>query len=140
VTIGVDRSRNLNTGQGWTERPNLAPGADPNPVLGGPDRYADVSAFELQPAGFLGNLGRNTLIGPGMATFDLTLAKHFPLGFGSSNAELRIAFFNLFNKANYGSPNTEAFASTDGPNPEFGRINSTSTTPRQGQIVLKVTF
>jgi hypothetical protein len=109
-------------------------------VLGGPDQYADVNAFELQPAGFLGNLGRNTLIGPGMATFDLTMTKHFPLGWGDSSAELRVAFFNLFNKANYGSPNTVAFTSVDGPNPEFGRINSTSTTPRQGQIVLKVTF
>lgn len=46
------------------ERPNLKPGYSNNPVLGGPDRYWDINAFEMPPAGQRGNLGRNSLIGP----------------------------------------------------------------------------
>ena len=40
------------------ERPNLKAGSSNNPVLGGPDRYWDINAFELQPAGERGNLGQ----------------------------------------------------------------------------------
>jgi hypothetical protein len=94
----------------------------------------------LHPAGIHGNLGRNTLTGPGIAQFDLSMVKNF--GFwGSRRLEFRLAFFNLFNRANYGAPTLDAFTDATGtPNPAFGRINTTSTTPRQGQIVLKVIF
>ncbi|MBM3811931.1 MAG: hypothetical protein FJW20_09880 [Acidimicrobiia bacterium] len=42
-----------------------------NPVTGDMDRWYDPNAFELPQAGFFGNLGRNTLIGPPFANFDL---------------------------------------------------------------------
>ena len=71
----VRRSRN---GQNTNvERPNLIAGGNNNPVLGGHERYFDPSQFQLPPAGFLGNLGRNTLIGPGLFNVrPVALASH----------------------------------------------------------------
>src|SRR5213083_156848 len=76
VRLGFDRSGNLNTTSfSQNERPNLKPGYSSNPVLGGPERYWDVNAFELPPAGQRGNLGRNSLIGPRLINSDLSLVK-----------------------------------------------------------------
>src|SRR5439155_7472932 len=78
VRLGFNRSGNLNTTSfALHERPNLKPGYSSNPILGGPDRYWDINAFELPPAGQRGNLGRNTLVGPGLIASDLSLIKSF---------------------------------------------------------------
>lgn len=60
---GTNWSRSGNTsGQ---DRPNLQPGVDPDSlILGNPTQYFDPTGFVLQPAGFLGNAGRNVLTGP----------------------------------------------------------------------------
>ncbi|MGH8247097.1 MAG: hypothetical protein ACREUU_11790, partial [Gammaproteobacteria bacterium] len=66
VRLGFNRSGNLNTTSfSIHERPNVKAGFSNNPILGGPDRYWDINAFELPPVNERGNLGRNTLIGPG---------------------------------------------------------------------------
>src|SRR2546422_6512436 len=44
--------------------------------LGTPDLYFDPCAFALPEAGFYGNLGRNTVIGPGLAHFDFAVVKN----------------------------------------------------------------
>jgi hypothetical protein len=142
ILIGFNRSRDLNvlSASGNNDRPNLKDGADPNPVTGEIDRWADPSAFALPPAGTHGNLGRNTLIGPNQTTFDLSLVKSVPFS-SDGRFEVRLAFFNLFNRANFGQPNTTIFTNASGnPSPNFGRITAVSTTPRQGQLVFKVIF
>jgi hypothetical protein len=142
ILIGFNRSRDLNvlSASGNNDRPNLKAGADPNPVTGDIGRWADPSAFELPPAGTHGNLGRNTLLGPNQTTFDLSLVKSFPFS-ADGRIELRFAFFNLFNRANFSQPNTTIFTNASGnPSPNFGRITSVATTPRQGQFVVKVLF
>jgi outer membrane receptor protein involved in Fe transport len=145
VIIGFNHSRdgNVLSASGTNDRPNLKAGADPNPVVGDgrdPFRYADVSSYELQAAGTHGNLGRNALTGPGILTFDASFVKNIPFG-GDRRLEVRMEFFNLLNRANFGNPNTSAFTNATGtPNPSFGRITSTSTTARQGQFALKFTF
>jgi hypothetical protein len=140
--VGFDHQRNLNflASLANNGRPNLKPGADSNPVLGGPDRYYDASSFELQPVGTQGNLARNTLITPEVRTFDLSVVKNISFGQARS-LQLRAEFFNLFDRANFGTPNTTVFTNATGtPSPSFGRINSTSTTARQGQIAVKMLF
>lgn len=149
VILGFNRSRDLNvlSASANNDRPNLRAGASTSPVLGGPDRYADSGAFALQPAGTHGNLGRNTLLGPGLVTFDLSLVKNIPFS-EAGRVQLRAEFFNLFNHANFGSPNSTAFNNATvnpntglvNPNPSFGRITSTATTARQGQIAVKLLF
>ncbi|HEV2666061.1 MAG TPA: hypothetical protein VG324_14175, partial [Blastocatellia bacterium] len=116
------------------ERPNLKPGASSNPVLGGPDRYFDVNAFELPTVNTRGTLGRNTLIGPGSVSVDASVGKSFSLG-ESRSLLFRAEIFNLPNHPNFAVPSGQiAFT------PTAGKITSTVTTSRQVQFGLKFTF
>ena len=102
MRLGFNRSGNLNTTNfSMNERPNLKPGCDP--VLGGPDRYWDVTCFELAAANTRGNLGRNSLTGPGLVTSDVALVKSFAAG-SARSLQLRLEGFNVFNRANFAVP------------------------------------
>jgi hypothetical protein len=126
-----------------SDRPSMAPGrTHESAVLGSPDQYLDPSAFVLQPAGTLGNLGRNTFIGPNLRTFDLSGMKNWRIN-ERANLQFRLEAFNLFNRANFGPPNLLAFAGTrdDEPTlPGFGRIRNTVTSSRQIQFGLRLSF
>jgi hypothetical protein len=149
VLTGFDRA---SIGGAATSRPNLAPGRSTNPILGTPDRWYDPTAFSLQAPGTLGNLARNTLTGPGLVNFDLSLAKTFKIA-EKLNAQFRAEAFNLANHANFGMPVNTLFtgpscaagqtgncAGPGIPNPNAGRITSTVTTSRQFQFALKLMF
>ncbi|MBI3940907.1 MAG: TonB-dependent receptor [Acidobacteria bacterium] len=138
--LGFNRSRNGDTRT--PDRPNLRPGGSGNPVLGGADRYFDVAAFELQPPGFFGNAGRNSIIGPGFVDFDFAAVKNLSLHRVSENlgVQVRFEFFNAFNRANFGIPDALVFNSNGTPRPAGARIRSTVSTSRQIQLGLKVTF
>ena len=158
VQIGLgrlDRANTLRTGSRLHTRPNLRPGFDANPVqgmsagcagvtanleLGTPTRWYDPCAFELQEAGFFGNLGRNTVIGPGIVNFDFGLTKNTSIS-ERTDLQFRAEFFNIFNRANFGQPLNGVITSGSGArNPTAGRIRTTTTTSRQIQFGLKLTF
>jgi hypothetical protein len=146
VQLGFNRSGNLNTTSfSMHDRPDLKPGCSNNPVLGGPDRYWDVNCFQLQPANTRGNLGRNTLIGPGLVSVDLSLVKGFELGRGRT-LQLRAECFNLPNHPNFAVPSGRTAFTGVNPDgspiaaPTWGRITSTVTTSRQVQLGLKLVF
>ncbi|MCW5978734.1 MAG: TonB-dependent receptor [Bryobacteraceae bacterium] len=128
------------------DRPSMAPGrTHQDAVLGGPDRYFDPSAFILQPAGTLGNLGRGALIGPDLRILNFAMLKNFkPAKLGdSTNIQFRAEFFNLFNHTNFSSPGLIAFAGAqdrEPPLPSLGRIRSTVTSSRQIQLGLRMSF
>ena len=134
---GFSRSRSQN--RILADRPNLRAGASNNPVLGGPDRYFDSSAFELPLPGFYGNLGRNTLIGPRFVNVDLSLVKITPIG-ERFKIEFRAEFFNLLNRANFGLPSLAVFNANGTVRGAAGRISETTTTSRQIQFGLKLYF
>lgn len=143
IRLSFERSRSrasLDLG----ERPDLRPGATNNPVLAGgrdPSRYYDSGAFVLQPAGFFGNLGRNTVIGPGAAVLDLSLVKETSLWREGTVLQFRAEFFNMLNRANFGRPNVQVFTNATGtPSSSAGRITTTTTTARQVQFALKLLF
>ena len=84
-------------------RANMA--RDPN--LGGDartlGRWFDTDAFS-QPANYRnGTAGPGIITAPGKVNFDLSLLRNFPLG-ENRKFQLRGEFFNLFNKANFGTP------------------------------------
>ena len=72
-------------------------------MLGGWERYWDVSCFQLPAVNTRGNLGRNTVIGPGLVSIDASLVKSFPLG-GTRTLQVKIEAFNLPNRANFAVP------------------------------------
>jgi hypothetical protein len=114
-------------------------------VTGDPDAWFDPTAFQLQAAGTLGNLGRGALIGPDLMTVDVALARRvrLPRLGDAGHVELRVEAFNLFDRANFGIPALIAFAGQrDGEAPvaTFGRIRSTTTPARQVQLGLRVVF
>ena len=80
-----------------------------NPITGRPERWFDPGSFARPVAGFLGDLGRNTLLGPAYVNLDLSLAKEIPLPELREGARLslRFEFFNLFNTTNFNLPASE---------------------------------
>ena len=136
-----------NNGVREGDRPDLVSGASHNPVLGGPDRYFDVSAFQLQPKGFLGTLGRNTLIGPGFATLDISASRTVHLSERDS-VQFRIEVFNLLNRANFSHPQNRGagggvivFNSLNGiPVGNAAAIFATTSSSRQLQLGVRYSF
>jgi hypothetical protein len=146
VALNSNRSRaGVNGGTSGIDQPDVLPGRNgSNIVLGGTNLYYDPTAFSLQPAGFLGNFGRNAVRGPGLATLDFSLIKETPVrGLGdNSSLQFRAEFFNLLNRANFSSPNRTVFSGTNGAVPlvNAGRITDTATTSRQIQLALRLLF
>jgi hypothetical protein len=135
--VGFSRSRDL--ARSLADRPNLAPGASANPVLGGPDRYFDPTVFVLPAIGTYGSLGRDTLVGPGIELFDMNLVRVVQLS-GHNRCDIRLEVFNVFNHANFGIPDSTIFNSDGSIRGAAGRITTTSTTSRQVQLGVKYSF
>ena len=144
-------------------RPNQAPTGTNNPTsgvtagcgltgetgvpagepLGGPDRFFDPCAFEAPPLGTLGNVARNAIIGPSLFNMDLSLQKDILLG-GDRRLQFRAEFFNIPNHANFSNPSSSSAivysGSTARVNQTAGKLFNTSTTNRQIQLALRLSF
>ncbi len=144
-------SQNQATGANFADRPSLAPGASNNPTqgvsrgcpgfpagtpVGTPTLFFDPCAFVPQPLGTFGNLGRNTLIGPGLTEVDVLVNKHFRMG-ERREVQFRTEFFNILNHPNFEAPAvtlTAQLVST------AGQLTRTTTTSRQIQFGLKLVW
>jgi hypothetical protein len=146
VSTGKDQS---NTGHGY-DRPNNVPGVSANLDSGqrSTGEWFNIQAFALQPFGTYGNLGRNTLTGPGIFDVDFSTLKNFNFT-ERRYVQLRVEAFNFLNHPNFGDPNVSLSSnSVNGagiPNlgtGAFGTINSTRGTiaMRQLQFGLKIVF
>jgi hypothetical protein len=152
LTLFVSRNRsrsqwNPSIGPGLgLDRPSMAPGRTyESAIKGDPTQWFDPTAFVLQPAGTLGNMGRGALTGPNLRAFDLSMVKNTRwsrLGEGG-NIQVRIEAFNLFNRTNFGPPSLLAFsgaADNEATLASLGRIRSTVTSSRQIQLGLRISF
>ncbi len=103
---------------------------------------APAPAGSVYCANLFGNLGRNTLIGPGLAKLDFSIFKNNYVKriSESFNVQFRAEFFNILNRANFASPtdNLAAFDQSGRSISSVGLIDSTQTTSRQIQFALKV--
>jgi hypothetical protein len=133
------------------DRPNLKPGYDKNPKAGQVDLWYDPNAFELPDPGFFGNLGRNTVIGPGYSNVDFSLAREFPVRRVSDDfrVQFRAEFFNLLNHPNFDLPGNSGnvvaasyiFTNSGGqPNLGATRPIRTVSNSRQIQFGLKLVW
>jgi hypothetical protein len=125
-------------------RPFLNPNFSGPVVLGKPNQWFNPAAFIAPPlnSGFYGNVGRDTYIGPGLATWDFSVLKDTAIS-ERVNLQFRAEIFNLLNRANFNTPNPIVFTPPTATNPSglsgtAGAITSTSTTSRQVQFGLKV--
>jgi hypothetical protein len=102
------------------------------PTDQGVNDWVNAAAFITAPAGRHGNLGIDTIEGPGLQSYDMSVAKHFPI---RERFDLRLQgdFFNAFNIANFTGLNTTITSTA------FGTISS-AYPPRQIQLALKLTF
>jgi hypothetical protein len=88
----------------FNQRPNVVPGVNPilpnwTPSTG----YLNPLAF-IQPAyGTFGDLGRDSIFGPGYANVDFSITKNTRLT-ERLNLQLRVEFFNIFNHPNFALP------------------------------------
>ena len=105
------------------------------PVFGAGTTAAwfNPAAFATPAAYTFGNVGRNTVYGPGMETMDLALARSFMLA-ERLHMELRAESFNALNHSNWGTPNR--FVNT----PQFGTITEASTPGREFQLSARLSF
>jgi hypothetical protein len=84
-------------------------------------------------------VGRNTLIGPGVAVVDFSLTKNTQAS-ETVNVQFRAEFFNILNRANYALPDTRVFTSSGSPDNSAGFIEDLTNSPREIQLGLRVVF
>jgi len=96
-------------------------------------QWFNAQAFAAPPAFTFGNVGRNTVVGPGMQTLDFALAREFGL-VERMKFQFRAEFFNALNKVNLGTP--DRFVNT----PQFGTITEAATPGRQIQLGARLSF
>jgi hypothetical protein len=143
IIMTFDRA-GMQAGTLAVQRPDRVPG-EPLIVTDRPDKsrgYVNLDALDVPRAGYLGNLGRGPIVGPGRFTADLSLVKKIPLG-GDANRSLqfRAEFFNIFNNVNLGRMGTRSFTSPrGGTTGSFGNFRGTVDTSRQIQFALKIAF
>ena len=129
------------TGNGaiLNQRPDAVAGASPYPARQSVDAWLNPAAFALPAKGSFGNLGRNTVFGPGLAQIDLSAAKNTRVG-ESALLQFRVECFNLPNRPQFAQPGT-VYGSAG-----FGRILNTlgrtlgMGTSRQIQLALRLQF
>ena len=161
VNITVSRSSSaLADGNNQNQRPNRVPGQ--SIYLGkGIRSWLNPAAFRLPAAGTWGNLERNAAVGPTLWQDDAAAEKVFHLT-ERNGLIFRAEAFNLFNRAQYGQPNSTLstakctaasnFCTPDGltisPPATFGQITSTinstglvgTGTPRVLEFALRLTY
>jgi hypothetical protein len=139
--------------------PNRLQGCSPtklqyNVPARGQVQYINLSCFTA-PSSFnvYGNVGRNSLTGPGLKDLDFSLFKNskIPRISENFNVQFRAEFFNVLNFTNFAPPSsgktlltagfdkpgtTATFSSPTGA----GLVTSTQTASRQIQFALKVSW
>ena len=125
--------------------PNLIAGPGCGSLVnpGNPVSYIKTQCFAVpNPITLRGNLGRNTLIGPGLVNFDFSLFKNNYIKRISDrfNAQFRAEFFDILNHPNFAPPldNRNIFDSTGNRVANAGLITSTQTPSREIQFAVKL--
>jgi hypothetical protein len=117
-----------NWGQGT--RPNAIgnSGVD-NPTLA---RWFNTSAFAAPAPFTIGNVSRNSMVGPGLNNWDIIVTKYFDIREGH-RLQLRGELYNAFNHTSFNNPGASLGTTT------FGVIFS-ATPGRIVQLGLKYNF
>jgi len=97
------------------------------------NEWFNTAAFAAPAPYTFGNVGRNTVEGPGMQIADVALTREFHLR-ESLRMQIRAEMFNALNHTNYGTPNR--FVNE----PQFGTITMAMHPGREAQFSARMTF
>ena len=89
--------------------------------------------------GTYGNVGRDSLVGPGLKELDFSAVKDTHIT-ERLNLQFRAEFFNILNHTNFITPNEVVYSSATQLSPTAGVITATSNTSRQIQFGAKLHF
>jgi hypothetical protein len=121
------------------DRPNAVDGVSTKPLDQGPNQWINPAAFSVPARGTFGNLGRNTLRGPGYQALDVSLSREFQFR-ESGQLQIRLDAFNLLNHPNFNLPSSSLDPTAPSSTSGFGVVSSTVGTERQIQIGLRIGF
>src|SRR5207249_6143511 len=127
VTTGADNS---NTG-GGQDRPDAVAGQTPN-LPGNQQtilKWFNTAAYVPNARGTWGDVGRNTVIGPGIFRIDASIIRNFRIT-TSKSVQFRLEAFNVLNTPIWIDPSTSLSSLTD------GQFQSTRTPMRDVHLVL----
>ena len=124
---------------GVSQRPDQVGDSRATPCV--PGTFFNTCAYADPNQGSFGNVGRNTIQGPGNRVWDFSLFKFFKVN-ERSNLEFRAEFFNVLNHTNFlfarPGPQNGNPATVLG-DPHFGLLTA-SRDPRQIQLAMKFSF
>ncbi len=142
----TNATNNLSTyAYGSNTRPNVTPGCAKKisggifnrlgTLEGSANNYFNTGCFSQIPLFTYGNESRtdNALRTPGVANYDFALYKDTPIH-ENLVFQFRVEAFNLFNRVQFGSPNSVV------GNSQFGNITTDLNTPRLLQMAGRITF
>ena len=143
--LGVSIGSTLSGAGG--DRPNASgqPLSLSNPTTA---EWFNINAFVANAVGQWGNVGRNVVVGPGVATWDASLSKDFRIT-EKRFLEARFESFNTANHPNFGDPGTSLYSNAINSSGQaiagtgtFGLINSlrAGIDMRELQVSLKFLF
>ena len=152
--LGFTATPNL-IGSGYNLRPNVDPSCNTKVSGSALDRlnqWFNTSCFSVPNAGFvagdastnpalrwqLGNEPRTdpVLRGHGVNNWNMAIAKRMRIG-NRVDLTLRAEAFNLFNRVQFGPPNTQASTAA---NNTFGQVTTQVNQPRLMQIAFRLAF
>ncbi len=143
VSLNNDRAGSMADTRGTSlgQRPNLVAGAGCETLTnpGNPNGYIKTECFSFPAARTLGNLGRNTLSGPGLSNLDFSVFKNVRFT-ERLTSQIRLEIFNAFNHTNFSDPQTVIYDNQGRITSNAGLITSTSTDARRIQLGLKLHF
>ena len=142
-------------GSGYGLRPNVDPNCDKHVSGSAVDRlngWFNTSCYSVPNAAFVANdastdasvrwdLGNAERTDPdlrahGVNNWNMAFSKTTRVG-GKMNLMIRIEAFNLFNRVQFGKPNTEASTAATSI---FGQVTSQANQPRLMQLAMRLTF
>jgi hypothetical protein len=127
---------------GNSDRPDQIGNPNAKPCV--PGTWFNTCAFTIATPGTFGNVGRNTIEGPGFANVDFSLFKEFKVS-EKSRFEFRAEMFNVLNHYNplfarSGPQNANNATVYDPSNPGLFGVITAARPPRQIQLALKFLF
>jgi hypothetical protein len=142
INVTISRTaKSLPDGNNTNQRPNLVPGVSIYPAHRTPQNWLNLAAFTAPAAGTWGTTPKNVAVGPNQWQDDMALDKDFHFTERIS-LNMRAEAFNLFNRAQWGQPNSN-FSSSSSFGTITSMLNSGTTgtgTARELQFAARLSF